>query len=196
MGYCSQKTDLKCFPPAVTPFSSRRLNELLFENQWIVSSVAMMNENYLRNARDTERQYVMCHELGHAWGLPHRDEIVGNRDLGTCLDYTITPQNNMKPDEVDFSNLQDMYGDVNSGRRRRLRLTVPTPFDDDAEVLHVSQYANRTYTNMAFAATQSNHRRRRRRARVLLHKTEHAEVWEEDLGQGRRLVTTVLLSVE
>jgi hypothetical protein len=43
------------------------LNELLFENGWIVSSVAMMNEYYLRNARDTERQYVMCHELGHAW---------------------------------------------------------------------------------------------------------------------------------
>ena len=72
------------------------LNELLFENGWIVSSVAMMNENYLRNARDVERQYVMCHELGHAWGLPHRDEIVGNRDLGTCLDYTLKPQNNMR----------------------------------------------------------------------------------------------------
>ena len=35
------------------------LNELLFENGWIVSSVAMMNEAYLRNARDAERQYVM-----------------------------------------------------------------------------------------------------------------------------------------
>ena len=40
------------------------LNELLFENGFIVSSVAMMNENYLRNARHVERQYVMCHELG------------------------------------------------------------------------------------------------------------------------------------
>lgn len=154
-----------------------------------------MNENYLRNARDTERQYVMCHELGHAWGLPHRDEIVGNRDLGTCLDYTITPQNNMKPDEIDFSNLQEMYGVVNSGRRRRLRLTVPTPFGDDTEVLHVSQHANRTNTNVNFDAAQSFYSRRRR-ARVLLHKTEHAEVWEEDLGQGRRLVSTVLLTVE
>ena len=154
-----------------------------------------MNENYLRNARDTERQYVMCHELGHAWGLPHRDVIVGNRDLGTCLDYTITPQNNMKPDEVDFSNLQEMYGEVNVGRRRRLRLTVPTPFGSDTEVLHVSQYANnRTHTNTAFDSAQSNHRRRR--ARILLHKTDHAEVWEEDLGKGRRLVTTMLLSVE
>ena len=154
-----------------------------------------MNENYLRNARDTERQYVMCHELGHAWGLPHRDEIVGNRDLGTCLDYTITPQNNMKPDEIDFSNLQEMYGDVNAGRRRRLKMTRTATKRDDTEALHVSQYANRTHTNTAFDASQSN-RRRRRRERVLLHKTEHAEVYEEDLGQGRRLVTTMLLSVE
>ena len=168
--------------------SSRRLNELLFENGWIVSSVAMMNENYLRNARDAERQYVMCHELGHAWGLPHRDEIVGNRDLGTCLDYTVTPQNNMKPDEIDFSNLQDMYGEVNAGRRRRLRLAVPTPVGDDTEVLHISQYANTNRTHTKITNTG------RRRARVLLHKTEQAEIWEEDLGQGRRLVTTMLLS--
>ena len=68
--------------------------------------------------------------------------------MGTCLDYTVTPQNNMKPDEIDFSNLQDMYGEVNAGRRRRLRLAVPTP--DDTEVLHISQYANtnRTHTKM------------------------------------------------
>ena len=119
--------------------------------------------------------------------------VVGNRDLGTCLDYTITPQNNMKPDEIDFSNLQDMYGEVNAGRRRRLRLAVPTPVGDDTEVLHVSQYANTTQTNMAFSAAQSN-RSRRQRARVLLHKTDHMEVWEQDVGEGRRLVTTMLLS--
>ena len=157
----------------------------------------MMNENYLRNARDTERQYVMCHELGHAWGLPHRDEIVGNRDLGTCLDYTITPQNNMKPDEIDFSNLQEMYGEVNAGRRRlRMAATIPAAmFDGDADVLHVSRYANRTSINMYVDAGQS-HQRREKQVRALLHKSAHAEVWEEDLGQGRRLVTTMLLSQE
>ena len=28
-------------------------------------------------------QYTVCHELGHAWGLPHTDEIFGNK--GECF---------------------------------------------------------------------------------------------------------------
>ncbi len=37
----------------------------------ILTSVAKMNEYYLRNAEVEERQYTMCHELGHGFGLPH-----------------------------------------------------------------------------------------------------------------------------
>lgn len=37
----------------------------------IQSSVAKMNEYYLRNANNAERQYTMCHEIGHGFGLPH-----------------------------------------------------------------------------------------------------------------------------
>lgn len=125
-----------------------------------------------------------CHELGHAWGLPHRDEIVGNRDLGTCLDYTIKPQNNMKPDEIDFENLKNMYGEANIDRGRRLRMPAS---GNGAEIL-VSSYA--------YGATTSTERspREGRSARILLHKSDLHEVWEEDLGNGRSLVTKVLLS--
>jgi len=168
------------------------LNELLFENGWIVSSVAMMNENYLRNARDVERQYVMCHELGHAWGLPHRDEIVGNRDLGTCLDYTITPQNNMKPDEIDFENLSQMYGEVTIGRGRRLKMTASAGGAD----MFVSSYTNTTHlAHGTKRSTTTRSTREGRSDRVLLHKSDSHEIWEEDLGNGRRLVTKVLLSI-
>ena len=37
----------------------------------IISSIAKMNEYYLRNAKYDERQYTMCHEIGHGFGLPH-----------------------------------------------------------------------------------------------------------------------------
>lgn len=49
------------------------INEILKNTatQEIQSSVAKMNEYYLRNADNAERQYTMCHEIGHGFGLPH-----------------------------------------------------------------------------------------------------------------------------
>lgn len=43
----------------------------LTSNGEIQSSVAKMNEYYLRNAENAKRQYTMCHEIGHGFGLPH-----------------------------------------------------------------------------------------------------------------------------
>jgi hypothetical protein len=49
------------------------INNLLFIESTgeIISSVAKMNEYYLRNADDNTRFYTMCHEQGHGYGLPH-----------------------------------------------------------------------------------------------------------------------------
>jgi hypothetical protein len=75
----------------------------------IVTSVAKMNEYYLYNAEYASRQYTMCHEIGHGFGLPHTDENMYNSDMGNCLDYTTTPANNMHPGEVNFNRLASMY---------------------------------------------------------------------------------------
>ncbi len=48
------------------------LNEVYFSGTYIAASVAKMNESYLKGKSDAEKQYVMCHELGHGFGLPHR----------------------------------------------------------------------------------------------------------------------------
>ena len=48
----------------------------------INDSVAKMNEYYLFNADKIKRQYTMCHEVGHGFGLPHTDENFNNKDLG------------------------------------------------------------------------------------------------------------------
>ena len=47
----------------------RGLNNLVITNGFITSSVARMNEFYTGDPStdDDEMQYVMCHELGHAW---------------------------------------------------------------------------------------------------------------------------------
>ncbi|CAB9522162.1 expressed unknown protein [Seminavis robusta] len=75
----------------------------------IVSSVAKMNEFYLNHADYYHRQYTMCHEIGHGFGLPHTDENPNNQDQGNCLDYTVTPRNNMHPGDVNMNRLLSMY---------------------------------------------------------------------------------------
>jgi len=84
----------------------------------IIQSVAKMNEHYLLNAGQDDRQYTMCHEIGHGFGLPHTDEDFNNADLGNCLDYSSRPENNLHPDESNYLRLQSMYGTV-GGRRLR-----------------------------------------------------------------------------
>lgn len=163
------------------------LNEVIFQDGYIISSVAMMNEFYLSRARTVEKQYVMCHELGHGWGLPHRDEIVGNKDLGTCMDYTMSPKNNKQPDTTDFENLVSLYGEVpaerrTKGRLRGLRQDVGSAGDESEEG---ERFTGDDYVH---ELSLSQHRRQGR----LLHKTEHGEAWTTDLGEGRHAVVRLL----
>lgn len=90
-------------------FVGAGVNELAYNGVVIVSSLVKLNEYYLYNADDTKRQYTMCHELGHGFGLPHTDENPYNKDLGNCLDYTTHPENNLHPGQVNFNRLDSMY---------------------------------------------------------------------------------------
>ena len=89
-----------------------------------------------------------------------------------------------RPDEIDFENLKNMYGEANIDRGRRLRMPAS---GDDPEIL-VSSCANGATTGLKRSPREGQS------ARILLHKSNLHEVWEEDLGNGRRLVTKVLLS--
>lgn len=126
------------------------LNQNIREGRYITYSVAKLNESYLKNAIQSEKQYVMCHEIGHGFGLPHRDEQTNNPDLGTCLDYTVRPQNNMSPDEVDFDNLKNIYGEIRNGKRRSTRKlgeTLQILERQHGRLLHYSEYSA-TYEEM------------------------------------------------
>jgi len=104
------------------------INEILQSSRGIiVSSVAKMNEYFLSNADEDERQYTMCHEIGHGFGLPHTDENPDNSDLGNCLDYTRRPQNNLHPGQANFLRLKTLYGVVGQNRRRTLRSSSSFP---------------------------------------------------------------------
>lgn len=93
--------------------SWRGINKVLLENGWIYSSAARMNDFYVAPGKDiAQRQYTMCHEIGHGFGLPHTDENFFNKDLNNCMDYTSNPENNMQPDTPNFLFLAELYGTV------------------------------------------------------------------------------------
>jgi len=153
------------------------LNEVFFDENTniIVSSVAIMNDSYLRGKSDAQKLYVMCHELGHGFGLPHRDERTWNRDLGSCLDYTRNYRVNMRPDtDVDFQNLTNLYGVIGGFRNLRKKnepkYTLPENIDEIVQTTNKWDY----------------------RLGRLLHQSRHREMYENDLGNGLKVVTTVL----
>jgi hypothetical protein len=66
------------------------------------------------------RQYVMCQEVGHTFGLDHQDETQTNANLGSCMDYTNDPDggaggaasndaSNEHPNAHDYEELETIY---------------------------------------------------------------------------------------
>jgi len=115
----------------------------------IISSLAKMNEFYLRNADHAERQYTMCHELGHGFGLPHTDESFTNPSLGNCLDYTHTPADNMHPDETNYNRLAELYGTVNDRRMLSLRQQTVDTITNSRKLSEERQLAHLELTGIS-----------------------------------------------
>ena len=79
----------------------------------IYQGTAKMNDSYLASSSYTEtnRQHVVCQEIGHDWGLGHQDE--SGADLNTCMDYA-NALDNPKPNAHDYSMLETIYAHLDS----------------------------------------------------------------------------------
>lgn len=69
-----------------------------------------LNDTYFNTTKYNTlawRQFVMCQEVGHTFGLDHQDEIFSNTNLGTCMDYTNDPARNDGVGDNLYPNIHD-----------------------------------------------------------------------------------------
>lgn len=147
------------------------------DKKYLISSVAILNDSYLSGKSHAERLNAICHEVGHGYGLIHRDENFLNANLGTCMDYTNSFESNSKPDDIDFQNLANAYGVF--GARRNLRKQHEIP-------IHLRQLDD-SVLNSGQNTTDF------KRGRIV-HKSRYSEVYERDLGDGLKVLTRLLLA--
>ena len=79
----------------------------------ITQGTSKMNDSYLSSSsyNETNRQHVMCQEIGHDFGLDHQDE--SGADLNTCMDYA-NALDNPNPNQHDYSMLESIYAHLDS----------------------------------------------------------------------------------
>lgn len=90
----------------------------------IYKGVTKLNDTYFNTATYNKpewRQFVMCQEIGHTFGLDHQNEIFGDTNLGSCMDYTDDPSGTIKgqlsnehPNQHDYDQLETIYAHLDS----------------------------------------------------------------------------------
>jgi hypothetical protein len=94
------------------------------KNNHITQATTRVNDSYFKTApyhSQAWRDFVMCQEVGHVFGLDHQDENFSNVNLGTCMDYTDDPDgtingelDNRHPNQHDYDMLTEIYSHLNS----------------------------------------------------------------------------------
>lgn len=83
----------------------------------ITRGTVKLNDTYFNTAKYNTiawRNFVMCQEIGHTFGLDHQDENFTNANLGSCMDYTNNPSSNQHPNQHDYDQLAAIYAHLDS----------------------------------------------------------------------------------
>lgn len=90
----------------------------------ITQGTVKLNDTYFNTAKYNTtawRQFVVCQEVGHTFGLDHQDVNFTNQNLGTCMDYTNDPDgtifgqsDNQHPNAHDYDELGIIYAHLDS----------------------------------------------------------------------------------
>lgn len=165
-------------------------NSVLDRDGYIVSSICKMNEYYLVHDPPGARQYTMCHETGHALGLPHTDEDFENADLGNCMDYTFNWDVNKQPDESNYEYLSKLYGVV--ARRRKARTLRGNGSHEGAAVVPKVPLHIKSKMSEAVKKLEKQRVDAEKDGWLLLHRSQHGEEHELDVGEGYKVRVHIL----
>ncbi len=151
--------------------------QIWVDGDHITQAVAKMNDTYFsRPPYNTApwRQLVMCQEIAHDFGLDHQDENFDNPNLGTCMDYTNDPDgppSNEHPNAHDFEELEIIYAHLDA-----TSTTVVSPGNGKngggagVDVSDVREWGKAVRKDSA----------------------GRANLFERDLGNGKKIITHVL----
>jgi hypothetical protein len=83
----------------------------------ITAGTVKLNDTYFNTTaynKPAWRALVMCQEVGHLFGLGHQDETFANANIGTCTDYTNSPDANQHPNAHDYEMLASIYAPLDT----------------------------------------------------------------------------------
>jgi len=140
----------------------------------ITQASVKLNDTYFNTATYNTtawRNLVMCQEVGHVFGLAHQDEAFNNPNLGTCMDYTNSPNSNQHPNAHDYDQLETIYAHLDS---------TTTIANSTASAAHPPAMQNMDFTEPGtwgkLVATNNN---------------GNGEFYVQDFGNGHRVITHV-----
>src|SRR5215211_2564331 len=152
--------------------------------QHIVAGTTKVNDTYFNTATYNTpawRQFVLCQEVGHTFGLDHQDENHTNTNLGTCMDYTNDPSgtlgtngtlSNEHPNQHDYDQLETIYSHL----------------DSTTTVARAS-----AASTMPPAANRGSFNSRAEWGRLVEESPNgKLELWVRDFGGGAKVVTWVI----
>jgi len=134
------------------------------------------------------RRFVMCQEIGHTFGLGHVNETFDNANTGSCMDYTNDPDggaggassndpSNEHPNAHDYQMLEQIYSHLDS--TTTVGAAIPSSKDGSAIVDQLNQNSPAAWGRLVSAS-----------------RGHGVEIYELDLGGGRKQVTFVVWTLE
>ena len=85
-------------------------------NYHIQSAIVLLNDYFLPYMTEAEKKYLLCHQLGHGFGLPHIDMSSQTKEK-SCLQPTNNFEEHTKPSFDNCMRLVKTYGVFNKHHR-------------------------------------------------------------------------------
>jgi hypothetical protein len=134
----------------------------------------------------------------------YSDENFNNEDLGNCMDYTTNFDANKHPDDMNYEYLTDLYGSAGGRRRRRqqqqqrgrekrqlsLRSSRITQGGGEGAPKHIKARIKEVVSKLEQRLDDNAHED----GWLLLHRNQHGEEHEMQVGEGYKVRVHMLLA--